>query len=242
MIKDVEESIAKELDVFLGKKLRDYRERVGWTLAELGERLHLSHQQVHKYERAESRISASMLYKLSQLFETAPKAFYEGFTPKFLMEQSNDNSGEISLSAKRKINILLIEDSSADEFLIRNALEKCGRDFTFYCLHNSDEVFNFLRRKLEISPFPRPDLILLDLNLPKISGISILKSLKQDHEFKDIPIIILTSSLRQEDMLSAYKNHASGFVVKAFDTDEFRKNILTTVNYWIEAVVLPSAA
>lgn len=232
-----EEENLKRLDIFLGKKLRDFRERVGWTLTELGERVGVSHQQIHKYERADSKISAAMLFKFAQLFETNPNAFFDGFTS--TLDLLKDDM--ISLKQKDIINILLIEDSSADEFLIRKALENCGHQFNFYCLHDSDEVFNFLRRKISIAPFPRPDIILLDLNLPKVNGLSILKSLKQDREIQDIPIIVLTSSLNKMDMINAYKNHASGFISKSFDFNVFQKNLQTTINYWVEAVVLPSA-
>lgn len=239
MTKQQEKMLERDFDIFLGKKLRDYRERVGWTLNEVGDRVGLSHQQIHKYERADSRISASMLFKFAQLFGTTPKAFIEGYTPKSKEELGNET---ISLNQKPTVNILLVEDSSADEFLVRKALEKCGNHFNFYCLHDGTAVFDFLKRKMDISPYPRPDIILLDLNLPKIDGLSILKSLKQDSDTKDIPIIVLTSSLYKDDMLNAYKNHANGFVNKSFDADEFQQNLQTTINYWVKAVVLPSAA
>lgn len=229
----------RRIDIFLGKKLRDFRERVGWTLTELGERVGVSHQQIHKYENADSKISASMIFKFAQVFETNPNSFFDGFNIIDLDFQRGDT---ISLKQKDIINILLIEDSSADEFLIRKALENCGHQFNIYCVHDSEEVFNLLRRKVSIAPFPRPDLILLDLNLPKMNGLSILKSLKQDREIQDIPIIVLTSSLNKMDMINAYKNHASGFISKSFDFNVFQKNLQTTIDYWVEAVVLPTAS
>lgn len=228
----------KELDIFLGKKLRDFRERVGWTLTELGEKVGVSHQQIHKYEQSDSKIAASMLYKFAQVFDANPNAFFEGFNPQSLEIVKDDI---ISLKQKDVINILLIEDSSADEFLIRKALENCGHQFNFYCLHESEEVFSFLRRKLAIAPFPRPDIILLDLNLPKVNGLSILKSLKQDREIQDIPIIVLTSSLNKMDMINAYKNHASGYISKSFDFNVFQESLQKTINYWVGAVVLPGS-
>jgi CheY-like chemotaxis protein/plasmid maintenance system antidote protein VapI len=229
----------RRVDVYLGKRLRDFRERVGWTLTELGERVGVSHQQIHKYENADSKISAAMLFKFAQIFETNPNAFFDGF---HMIDLDFLKDDTLSLKQKDVINILLIEDSSADEFLIRKALENCGHQFNFYCAHDGDEVFNVLRRKISIAPFPRPDIILLDLNLPKINGLSILKSLKQDREIQDIPIIVLTSSLNKMDMINAYKNHASGFISKSFDFNVFQKNLQTTINYWVEAVVLPTAS
>lgn len=238
-IKERDNDIHRRLDIYLGKKLRDFRERVGWTLNDLGERVGVSHQQIHKYENAESKISAATLFKFAQIFETNPNTFFEGFTS---IESDLARDDTISLKQKDVINILLIEDSSADEFLIRKALDNCGHQFSFYCAHDGDEVFNFLRRKISIAPFPRPDIILLDLNLPKINGLSILKSMKQDREIQDIPIIVLTSSLNKMDMINAYKNHASGFISKSFDFNVFQKNLQTTINYWVEAVVLPTAS
>jgi CheY-like chemotaxis protein len=231
------DSETNTLDIFLGKKLKDYRQKLGWTLAEMAEKIGVSHQQIHKYEQGLTKISATLLFKLSQMFSVSPNCFFEGFDPTSL---AINREGLISMKKKEIINILMIEDNPADEFLARRALENSGHKFNIYCLKDRDEVFNFLRRQLDISPFSRPDIILLDLNLPKVSGHSILKALKQDRELQDIPVIVLTSSLNRTDMINSYKNHASGFIIKSFDYEVFEKNLQTAINYWIDAVVLPN--
>ena len=229
-----EEENLRPLDVFLGQKLHDFRKRVGWALAELGKKVGVSHHQIHKYEKAYSHISAAMLFKFAQLFEISPNAFFDGFlSPPDLLKE-----GMTSFKQKEVIHILLIEGSSSDEFLTRKALENWEHQLSFYCLRDSDEAFNFLRHKNSIAPFPRPDIILLDLNLPKVNGLDILKSIKQDREIQDIPVIVLTHSLDKMDRVNAYKNHASGFIRKSFDFNIFRKNLQTTLHYWIEAVVI----
>lgn len=231
------DSETNALDLFLGKKLKDYRQKLGWTLAEMAEKIGVSHQQIHKYEQGLTKISATLLYKLSQMFSISPNCFFDGFDAAAL---SINREGLISTKKKDVINILMIEDNPADEYLSREALKKSGHNFNIYCLKDRDEVFNFLRRQIDISPFTRPDIILLDLNLPKVSGHAILKALKQDRDLQDIPVIVLTSSLNRTDMVNSYKNHASGFIVKSFDYDVFEKSLQTAINYWVDAVILPN--
>jgi CheY-like chemotaxis protein/DNA-binding XRE family transcriptional regulator len=228
----------KSLDTYMGQKLRSYREKVGWTLSKLAEKVDVSHQQIHKYEQGLSKLSASMLYKLSLIFQTSPTSFFEGFSPEHtkIKDESNDL---LSLSTKEEINLLLIEDNPYDEFLVRKVLEKTPHNFNIYVLHDGEMVLSFLRNKLLSTPFSRPDIILLDLNIPKVDGLSLLRSIKQDRDLQEIPIIVLTSSLSKVDMLNAYKNHASGYISKSFELDVFKKKLEATLSYWIEAVVLP---
>lgn len=233
------ENEVSPIDLFLGNKLRDFRNKVGWTLADLAEKSGVSHQQIHKYEQGYTKISASMLYKFSKIFSTTPNAFFEGFNPEQMLNINQLTEGMINLEPKTHINLLLVEDNPADEFLVRKALEKLDYKFNIYCLHEGEDVLVFLRKKQSTTSFQRPDIILLDLNLPKVSGQSILKSIKQDREIQDIPVLVLTSSLNKMDMINAYKNHASGYISKSFDYEVFEKNLKTAISYWVDAVVLP---
>ncbi len=228
------------IDLFLGQKLKDFRIKVGWTLSDLAEKIGVSHQQIHKYEYGSTKMSANTLYKLSRLFNTTPNSFFEGFVPEDVADKSENSNDNISLNKKEKINILLIEDNSADEFLVRKILNSSKYESNIFCLHDGQEVIDFLRRKLNITPFPRPDIILLDLNLPNVSGHSILKSLKQDRDLQNIPVLVITNSLSKKDMENCYKNHASGYMSKSFDYKTFQNNLLKAIGYWVETVILPS--
>lgn len=228
------------IDCFLGKKLRYFRTKVGWTLSDLAAQLGVSHQLVYKYEYGMTKISANTLYKLSQIFHTTPHSFYEGLSENNFKNNLENQQDSISLDKKEKINILLVEDNPADEFLVRKILDSSKYKSNLFCLHEGQEVMNFLRKKLDMTPFPKPDIILLDLNLPHVNGNSILKSLKQDREFQNIPVIVITNSLSKKDMENCYKNHASGYMSKAFDFNVFQNNLIKTIGYWADTVILPS--
>ena len=230
------------IDVHLGKKLRDFRTRLGWTLANLAERAEVSHQQIHKYEGGQAKISASMLYNFSLIFSTTLNAFFEGYTPKKTDLNPSAQNDTISLKAREKINLLLVEDSSADEFLIRKILETCPYDFEIYCIHSGDEAIHYFKKHPGTTSFTKPDIVLLDLNLPKVNGFSVLRAIKQDRSIQDIPVLVLTNSLSKKDMVMAYKNFASGYISKSFDSNTFRRNLQTALTYWIDAVILPESS
>ena len=229
------------IDMYIGQKLREYRVKRKMTLSDLAEMLEVSHQQIHKYELGQTKIPASTLYKLACVFSASPNCFFDGFDPqKFKISFPGDND-RIVFKPERSVNVLLVEDNAADEFLVRKVFESCPLKINLYVLHEGEGVLEFLRRKWTLSLSQRPDLIILDLHLPDISGLSLLKSIKVDRDLQDIPTLILTSSVSRKDMVAVYKNYAGGYICKSLDFQTFKKNMLTAMNYWCEAVVLPTA-
>lgn len=107
------------IDLYLGRKLKEFRQRVNWTLSDLAGRVGLSHQQVHKYEQAQSKISASMLYHFAQVFNTSLTSFFEGFEPQS-DDQQVDTKDLIHGIKKQSINMLLVEDNPGDETICRS--------------------------------------------------------------------------------------------------------------------------
>ncbi|MBL0941477.1 MAG: response regulator [Alphaproteobacteria bacterium] len=227
------------IDNFIGQKLRAYRSKLGWTLNDLAEKLEVSYQQVHKYEQGQTKIPASSLYRLSKIFSASPNCFFEGFNPDAHPNALQEDSDTIKFQDTKKISILLVEDDSSDEFLFRKALEESEHPYNLFTLHDGEQALEFLRRKRILTGFPRPDIVVLDLSLPKMNGHSLLRAIKQDREIQDIPVIILTSSLSKKDMMNVYRNYASGYICKSFDFKTFKKNILIALHYWTQVVALP---
>jgi len=232
----------KELDVYVGKRLREKRQKLGMTLAYVAERLSVSHQQIQKYEQAQSRISAGMLYHIGQLYGVPSQYFFDGFQATQQKKGEKVNTDIISHNLEKPLSILLVEDDPTDELLTRRALEAADHKVNIFCVHDGAQAIEFLRYKTMNVDFPRPDIVLLDLNIPKRDGQTVLKEIKRDREIQDIPVIILTNSISVQEMITVYKNQASGYISKSFDYDVFQKNMIGLVDYWSTVVVLPNTA
>jgi len=226
------------IDVYVGERLRQRRKALGLSQGDLGEMVDLSLQQIQKYEQGTNRIAASKLYEFSQVLRVPITYFYDGVDNAAISD--NTGSNIISFKRKRPLAILLVEDNAADEVLTRMALEECTVASEIFAVHDGAEALQFLRNKKKANTFPRQDVILLDLNIPKVDGMAVLKEIKRDREVDDIPVIVLTNSISRQEMLDAYKKGASGFMTKSFNVEEFNKNISLLVEYWSSVLVLPS--
>lgn len=137
-----------------------------------------------------------------------------------------------------RLKILLVEDDDYDIELTQRALSKSEVESEIYIVHDGEEALHFLHREGEYDNSPHPDLILLDLKLPKKNGHQVLQNIKDDKELKRIPVIVLTVSEREEDMVKAYDSGASSYIHKPVNADEFAKVIQTVQQYW-KTVDLP---
>jgi len=138
------------------------------------------------------------------------------------------------------IEILLVEDSPGDVRLTQEALRDAKMKNTLHVASDGLEAISFLRRQGKHANAPRPDLILLDLNLPKKSGSEILEEIKLDPSLKSIPVVILTTSAAEQDILQSYQLYANCYITKPVDLDQFLKVVRTLDNFWLTIVKLPS--
>ncbi len=141
--------------------------------------------------------------------------------------------------ASTAFEILLLEDEPADAYLTRLAFEE-GRILTR--LHNvSDgrEGLDFLQKKPPYQNAPRPDLILLDINMPRMNGHEFLLAIKADKTLKNIPVVVLTTSAVESDILDSYEKGAAGYISKPIDVSEFVNIIRRLEDYWLTLVHLP---
>jgi CheY-like chemotaxis protein len=129
--------------------------------------------------------------------------------------------------------ILLVEDDLADQKLIKTSLrnEKIANDL--YCVQTGEEGMDFLYRREDYSSgTPRPDLILLDLNMPGMGGKEFLRRIKEEERLKQIPVVILTTSEAENDIIDSYKLQASGYVHKPVTLEEFKEGMKKLKEYW----------
>lgn len=135
-------------------------------------------------------------------------------------------------------HILLIEDNEGDIVLTLDAFEESKIKTTISVARNGEEAMNFLYQQGDYGGVPRPDLILLDINIPIYNGIEVLKKIKSDKTLKKIPVIMLTTSSQQRDVDSAYLNHANSYVTKPIEMDDFLRAILKIEEFWLQLTTL----
>ncbi len=137
------------------------------------------------------------------------------------------------------IEILLLEDEAADAYLVKIALKENKILARLHHVVDGYEGLSFLQQKDEYSNMPRPDLILLDLNMPRMNGYEFLAAVKNDERFKSIPIVVLTTSDVESDVVSAYQLGAASYITKPTGIDQFMSMINKISEYWIAIVRLP---
>ncbi|MFF0546462.1 response regulator [Nocardia thailandica] len=137
------------------------------------------------------------------------------------------------------IDILLVEDDPGDELMTREAFEDNKIGNTLHVVRDGQEALDFLYRAGEYAQAPRPDLILLDLNLPKYDGRQVLEKIKADPDLSLIPVVVLTTSAAEEDILRSYKLHANAYVTKPVDLDQFIAAIRQIDEFFVQVVRLP---
>ncbi len=141
--------------------------------------------------------------------------------------------------ANRPAEILLIEDSLPDVRLTERALKNGTLNKRVSVVRDGEQALAFLRRQGEYADAPRPDIILLDLGLPKKNGAEVLAEIKMDPALKRIPVIVLTTSDAEQDVLDTYDRHANAYTKKPVDMDEFVKTIKMIEDFWLSLVILP---
>ena len=142
----------------------------------------------------------------------------------------------------RAVEILLVEDNAADARLTREALHDAKIRNSLHVVTDGVDALAFLRRQGRHVTARRPDIVLLDLNLPKKSGYEVLAEIKRDPALARIPVVILTSSSADEDIEKAYLEHANCYVVKPVGLEQFIKVVHSIEEFWLEVVMLPDPA
>jgi len=139
------------------------------------------------------------------------------------------------------IDVLLVEDDPADELITREAFEHNKIGNTLHVVRDGEEALDFLYRRAKHADAVRPDLILLDLNLPKYDGREVLQQIKNDENLAAIPVVVLTTSSAEEDIMRSYRLHANAYVTKPVDLDQFMAAIRQIDDFFLTVVRLPKS-
>ncbi|SDJ55571.1 Response regulator receiver domain-containing protein [Nonomuraea maritima] len=139
----------------------------------------------------------------------------------------------------RPIEVLLVEDDQGDILLTREAFELNKVRNRLHVVNDGEQAMAFLRQEDGYADVPRPDLVLLDLNLPRMSGLEVLAEVKADAALRTIPVVVLTTSEAEEDILHSYRLHANAYVTKPVDFEQFIRVVRQIDNFFVTVVKLP---
>lgn len=137
------------------------------------------------------------------------------------------------------IEILLVEDNEGDIFLTTEALKESEIPTNITVVKDGYEALNYLQKKNKYSHSKSPDLVLLDINLPKVNGFEVLREIKSSEDLKHIPVVILSTSSSEEDIMACYSNYATCFITKPLSADSFTEVISSVHNFFNSVVQLP---
>ncbi len=144
------------------------------------------------------------------------------------------------MSPTKIIDVLLVEDDPGDVLMTREAFEDYKVHNELHVVNDGTEAMAFLRREGDKADAPRPDLVLLDLNLPRMDGREVLQAIKSDPELASIPVVVLTTSEAEEDVLRSYSLHANAYVTKPVDFERFIQVVRQIDEFFVTVVRLPT--
>ncbi|MFB6235248.1 MAG: response regulator [Halopenitus sp.] len=140
------------------------------------------------------------------------------------------------------VDILLVEDNPGDVRLTQEAFQEASLANGLAVTRDGEEALDYLFQRGEYEDAPVPSLILLDLNLPKVGGMDVLETIKAEPDLRRIPVVVLTGSDAEEDVVESYENYVNAYLTKPIDPDEFVDLVRSFENFWFQLVELPPAA
>jgi CheY-like chemotaxis protein len=138
------------------------------------------------------------------------------------------------------VDILLVEDNPGDVRLTREAFSEIDLDEELHVVNDGEAALQFVHRRGEYADAPGPDLVLLDLNLPKVDGMEVLEEIKGDPDLRHIPVVVLTGSEAREDIAESYDRHTNAYLTKPIDPEEFVDLVGSFENFWLSLAKLPT--
>ena len=226
-----------DFDQSIGAVIRQRRKQLGLTLSELAGKLEVSIPQMQKYETGVTKLSPKAIIDLSSALSIKPSYLFE--TIMHLDKLKDPKAGLIPEKKESPLKILIIDDDASDIYLTRSALKEANHPSEIYEIHDAETVIPCLRQKSFPKTFGFPEIIFLDLHMPKISGFDVLRTLKRDPALRQIPVIVLTNAISKNEMWRVYDHHASGYICKSFEMETYKQKLIKVIDYWSEAVAIP---
>lgn len=228
----IENDELKAMDVFVGQRLRARRLQLGLTLMGIAEKIGISHQQMQKYELGQTRLSAPILYQISNFYGVKPQHFFEGFAT-YMRRQAGITEEEVH----DRLGVMALCDSPMEEVRLRQIVGKSKQPVDLFLVHDGMQAMSILRQKGVTIDFPRPDLVFVDLDNSKKDGLSLLRDIKRDRDIMDIPVVVFASVVNRHILHLVYGYQAAGYVSK--NSDNYCERVQQIIEYWASSVILP---
>ena len=219
----------KNSNTLIGKNLRKLRKEKKITLEYLSYELGFSVSQISKYEKGESRIPATYVSKVSRIIGVPVSNILNDMT----------EEGEKVESEKDKVRVFLIDDDMHTEYYFRKILDMYEHNIELRAAQSAKAAISYLREIYDTEAYP--DIIFMDINMVEISGLGVLKSIRQTIKDRLVPVVMLSNNSDKETVLSSFNNNCSGYIFKEMSFNEFRKKINMVLDYWIKCSCLPSS-
>jgi len=225
---------------YIGRRIRERRKLLKLSQSELAELMGFSYQQMQKYETGISHVSAGKLLLFARILNVPPNYFFEGLKLEGALGTRIDAS-VIQRQRVKPFTVMLVEDNPSDVILFKKALAECEGPAEVQTFHDAEGAMDFLVNHDVKFSQDLPDLVVLDLSLPKVGGLEVLKRIKKHPQLAELPVVILTNSISMNDMMSAYRHGAAGFIQKSVDLSEYMDCMVVVMKYWSKIVALPCA-
>jgi len=197
-----------------------------------------SYQQMQKYETGVSHVSAGKLLQFARILNVPPNYFFDGLKLEGVLE-NRINASVIQRRRVRAFSVMMVEDNPSDVILFKKALAECDVPTEVQTFHDAEGAIDFLANHDVKFSQDLPDLVVLDLSLPKVGGLELLKRIKKHPQLLELPVVILTNSISMNDMMAAYRHGAAGFIQKSVDLSEYMDGMAIVMKYWSKIVALP---
>lgn len=223
---------------FIGQRIRERRKLLRLSQSYLAEMMGLSYQQIQKYEIGASHVSAGRLLEFAGALNVPLGYFFDGLKLEETLGKRVQSS-VIQRTRTQPLHILLIESNPDDVLLFSRMLNECAEGAMVCSAHNAEKAMDHLQHYESRFGRRLPDIVVLDISMPKTHGIEILKSIKRHPRTMEVPVVVLTNSTQVKDMMESYRHGAAGFIQKSVDLNEYRESLEVLVKYWSKTVVLP---
>ncbi|MFT4718815.1 MAG: CheY-like chemotaxis protein/DNA-binding XRE family transcriptional regulator [Rickettsiales bacterium] len=216
----------------IGQEIYKNRKIRSITRGDLAKAIGVSQALIQQYESGSTKISIEILYKIYHILKFSIDSSFDNIKKYEDQNLHNKDNKYIGTNKLSFLRILMIDDSIVDQMIFSDILKEIAIKSELTSVQDGEEAMNIVKKDAF-----NHNIMFLDINLPKYSGIEILKLIKRNDYIRNVPIVIYTSSIMEEDMKKCYQIGCNGYLIKTLDNELLKKNLSVTLQYWINNII-----